>query len=147
MKLSILLILCYVFVSTIQANHMKLKLWGSDYTLPYFFYMNVDSEVLKDSLYYFKLSNVDIVLAQGILESGNFKSNTFKRTNNLFGLSRKGNVIKFKHWTESVKYYQTVIQSRYHPPNENYYSFLERIGYAKDKEYINKLKEIENQID
>ena len=79
-----------------------------------------------------------IVLAQAKLETGNYTSKVSKIHNNLFGL-RKGNKYRhFKHWSESVKTYKRLIQSKYN--GGNYYVFLEKIGYAEDKSYIIKLK-------
>lgn len=42
--------------------------------------------------------------------------------------------------------YREWIQKRYKPP-EDYYRFLQRIGYAKDPRYIHKLKQIVNSND
>lgn len=90
-------------------------------------------ELKKENIQYPK-----IVLAQAKLETGNYTSKVSKTHNNLFGL-RKGNKYRhFKHWSESVKAYKKLIQSRYN--GGNYYVFLEKIGYAEDGTYVNKLK-------
>lgn len=90
-------------------------------------------ELKKENIQYPK-----IVLAQAKLETGNYTSKVSKTHNNLFGL-RKGNKYRhFKHWSESVKAYKKLIQSRYN--GGNYYVFLEKIGYAEDETYVNKLK-------
>ena len=81
-----------------------------------------------------------IVLAQAKLESNMGKSDVFKRTNNLFGLRKGNNYHHFSHWKQSITYYKNHVQSRYR--GGDYYNFLADIGYAEDKEYINKLKEI-----
>jgi flagellum-specific peptidoglycan hydrolase FlgJ len=82
-----------------------------------------------------------IVLAQAIQESG-LKPN--KRHNNLFGLSHSRGLYKFPHWSYSVKMYKDKIQSRY--KSGNYLSFIDRIGYAEDPNYISKIKRIANSL-
>lgn len=43
-------------------------------------------------------------------------------------------------WEESVKAYRDYVQYKY--KKGNYYDFLNRIGYAEDKEYIGKVRRI-----
>ena len=54
-----------------------------------------------------------IVLAQARLESGNMKSDFYKRTNNLFGIKHNGRYVKYSHWRESIADYKKCISSRY----------------------------------
>lgn len=100
----------------------------------------VNIALLADACKYYKLDHIDIVITQAILETGYFRSNICKKYNNLFGLynSSKQDYYKFNHWTESVQAYKELIQHRY--KNGDYYSWLERIGYATDSQYVNKLK-------
>ncbi len=81
-----------------------------------------------------------IVLAQSILETGHYQSSVCKANNNLFGLMKGNDYHSFSHWKKSITYYKNHVQSRYR--GGDYYDFLADIGYAEDKEYINKLKEI-----
>lgn len=103
---------------------------------------------LRRALTYYDIQHPEIVYAQAILETGHFKSVGCLKHNNLFGLydSKKHRYCRFDHWTESVVAYKEWIQRRYEPPND-YYLFLKRIGYAKDPEYVNKLKQIVNSND
>lgn len=105
-------------------------------------------EGLKEALTYYEIQFPDIVYAQAILETGHFKSIGCIQRHNLFGLynSKTKKYYRFNHWTESVVAYKEWIQERYRPP-EDYYSFLQRIGYAEDPYYINKLKRIVNSND
>lgn len=100
-------------------------------------------EGLREALLYYEVHHPDIVYAQAVLETGNFKSYGCTNDNNLFGLynSKLGKYHKFNHWHESVISYKHWIQRRYKPP-EDYYKFLKRIGYASDPLYTNKLKSI-----
>lgn len=100
-------------------------------------------EGLKDALVFYDIKHPEIVYAQAVLETGHFKSYGCLRDNNLFGLynSYAKRYHKFNHWSESVVAYKKWIQRRYKPP-ENYYSFLKRINYASDPQYITKLKSI-----
>lgn len=95
---------------------------------------------------YFGVKYPSIVTAQAILESGNFKSDIFKEYNNPFGLynSATKDYYKFKHWTDAILAYQTMIEYKYE--GGNYYSFLDSIGYATDPSYIRKVKAIEEII-
>jgi hypothetical protein len=100
-------------------------------------------EGLWEALLYYEIKHPEIVYAQAILETGHFKSKGCTRDNNLFGLfnSREMKYHKFSHWSQSVEAYKNWIQNRY-KDSEDYYTFLERIGYAEDPNYINKLKQI-----
>lgn len=105
-------------------------------------------EGLKDALKYYDIQHPNIVYAQALLETGHFKSVGCLRHNNLFGLynNKAKRYCRFNHWTESVIAYKEWIQKRYKPP-EDYYSFLRKMGYAKDPKYIHKLKQIVNSND
>lgn len=92
----------------------------------------------------------EIVLAQIRLETGNLSSNICKNNKNLFGMKlpkkRETTAIgeqfghaNYANYSDSVKDYALWQQSRY--KGGDYYAFLEDIGYAQDKEYINKLKQ------
>lgn len=100
-------------------------------------------EGLKEALAFYDIQHPDIVYAQAILETGHFRSQGCLRDNNLFGLynSKKRQYHKFDHWSVSVVKYKEWIQRRYKPP-EDYYKFLQRIGYASDPNYVNKLRNI-----
>ena len=110
-----------------------------------------DSILIKDILLEVlranEVHNAEIVYAQAILETGWFKSNLCVTHNNLFGLydSKNKQYYKFDSWEQSVVAYRKWIQYK-HKPNENYYAFLTRIGYAEDPNYINKVKNIHKRI-
>lgn len=87
-----------------------------------------------------------IVLAQALLETGKFTSHGCLVRNNLFGLRRlDGSYMEFPHWTYSVAAYKKYIQ-KYSIPPEDYYQFLQNLGYAEDPDYITKLKQIVNKL-
>lgn len=101
----------------------------------------VDSNVYREIVSQ-KIYHPDIVLAQAKLETGNYKSKACTVYNNLFGLRKPdGSYYKFNSWQESVKAYKDWIQNKYNPPND-YYNFLNSIGYAEDASYISKLKDM-----
>lgn len=88
-----------------------------------------------------------IVLAQALLESGNFSSKLTRTHNNILGIrTRRGPFQKFGHWTECITAYRDLVQYRYKgsPVNESsYYAFVNRIKYAGDsRTYINKVRQI-----
>ena len=103
---------------------------------------------LMEALIYYDVKYPHIVYAQALIETGNFKSDLCLSDNNLFGLynSSRNKYHRFDHWTESVIAYKDFIQRRYKPP-EDYYEFLQRIGYAEDPNYISKLKKVVNKND
>lgn len=84
----------------------------------------------------------EIVAAQALLETGNFKSYACLSKSNLFGLREKdGTYMSFEHWTECVAAYKKYIQKWKQPPND-YYKYLDSLGYAEDKSYTTKLKQM-----
>lgn len=105
-----------------------------------------DSLVLEACEYY-GIQHANIVLAQAILETGHYQSGGCTRDKNLFGLynSRKQEFFKFEKWYHSVEAYRNMIQSRY-DGESNYYDWLEKIGYAEDTLYVQKLKQIDKMF-
>lgn len=98
---------------------------------------NLYSELVAQEIDY-----PEIVLAQALLETGNFKSYSCKVRNNLFGLMRKdGTYMEFDHWTNSVHAYKRYIQKYKEVPND-YYKYLNDLGYAEDSIYVIRVKEI-----
>ena len=97
-------------------------------------------EGLREALEYYEVKYPNVVYAQAILETGNFKSDVCVKNNNLFGLydSKNKRYYKFKHWSESVEAYIKYIQYKY--DRGSYYSFLEELNYAKDPKYTKKLR-------
>ena len=105
-------------------------------------------EGIDEALQYYNIEHPTIVKAQAILETGNFTSNLCVKNNNLFGLydSKNKRYYSYNHWWESIEAYKKLIQRKY-DNSKYYYMFLEDIKYAKDKEYINKLKEIAEELE
>lgn len=117
------------------------------------FFSKSPQEGLIEALEYYGVKHPQIVHAQAILETGNFKSDACLTNNNLFGLydSKNKKYYKFNHWTNSIEAYINMVQYKYQgdsdkPPND-YYRFLSNIGYAKDPNYISKLKKVVNKND
>ena len=109
---------------------------------PIFAFAQTRQDVLKE-LHRQQVPHPNIVLAQARLESGNFKSDFYKRTNNLFGLKKGKKYATYKTWRDSIKDYKLRISARYQ--GGSYYKFLTKIGYAKEKTYTQKVKEIANE--
>lgn len=86
--------------------------------------------LLKDEIKKLEIKFPEIVYAQARLETGNFKSNYFKKQNNLFGFRMKKHYMFFKDWRECVLYY-SVWQKKYYKQGEDYFEFLTRIHYAE----------------
>lgn len=115
---------------------------------PYFFLSDVPNDsLLLEALNYYHVQEPIIVLAQAKLETGNYRSYQCLVNNNLFGLfnSNTNTYFKFNHWTGSIQAYIKYIEyKRKH--NEDYYDFLNRIGYAEDPLYTSKVKLTVSQI-
>lgn len=101
---------------------------------------------LTDVMYEVGLSNKLFVLAQAVLETGNFSSRICREYNNLFGLydSKNRDYYRFERWEDSVVGYGKMIQYRY--KGGNYLHFLKRIGYAEDPRYITKIARMAKTI-
>ena len=123
---------------------------NNDYTYSYTqaFENKTPEEGKDEALQYYNIEHPTIVKAQAILETGNFTSNLCIKNNNLFGLydSKNKRYYSYNHWWESIEAYKKLIQRKYNN-SKYYYMFLEDIKYAKDKEYINKLKEIAEELE
>ena len=114
----------------------------------FFFFNKSPEEGLLEALNYYGVKHPNIVYAQAVLETGNFKSDLCINGNNLFGLynSKNHRYYTFDHWKDCIIAYKEMIQYKYKPPND-YYKFLSDIGYAEDPNYINKLKGIVSRND
>lgn len=141
-KLIILLILLLFFISP------NISMINREYTHQDF----TEISTLNDTILYYALLHYEVkyptaVLAQAKLESANFQSSLYKRHNNFLGLynSRKREYFKFNHWTECVLAYKSMVEYKL-KEGEDYYQFLDRIGYASSSNYIDLVKEIEKQI-
>ena len=84
--------------------------------------------------------HANIVLAQSILETGNYKSKLTKTHNNIFGIRSGNKYKKYKNYIECINDYKKRISSRY--KGGDYYTFLRKIRYATDESYTSKLKKI-----
>jgi uncharacterized FlgJ-related protein len=121
-------------------------------------YCITDSNNLCKTLYFekHKIRFSHIVYAQAILESNNFKSKLCKENNNIFGMKVPaqrftfcnnpydyGNYAKYDNIESCVLDYKAWQQTyAYHIRDENvYFAFLAEV-YAEDKNYVNKLKKI-----
>jgi flagellum-specific peptidoglycan hydrolase FlgJ len=105
--------------------------------LPFLMFAQTKTEVYN-YLIEIGCKHPDIVTAQSRLETGNYTSFSCTNRKNLFGLRYNHKYLIFNTWKESCDAYMTKIQYKY--VSGDYYEFLERLGYATDKEYINKLK-------
>jgi hypothetical protein len=113
----------------------------------FFLYDTPNDSLVLQACAYYGLKHDTIILTQAKLETGNYKSYQCRVNNNLFGLfnSSKMEYYKFNHWSESVEAYKKWIQYRY-KDEEDYYNFLNRIGYAEDSSYVSKLKWIKKSL-
>lgn len=121
------------------------------------------TKALSDSTLYQELINhnikyPEVVLAQAKLESGNYTSGVYRKTNNLFGMgiperrstcstgSFKGKAI-YTDWQSSVKDYKRWQQCCFKDGTiVQYYELLSN-RYAEDTLYAAKVKQIASQYD
>lgn len=91
------------------------------------------------------LQHPRIVLKQAIHESANFKSSGARNKNNILGIMKGHNLRYFESIDACIQFYKDNVQNRY--TQGDYYRFLTRIGYASDKRYVPKLKNIELHLE
>lgn len=110
------------------------------------FFNQSPEEGLIEALEYYEIQYPEIVYAQALLETGHFKSSVCKKYNNLFGLynSKIKDYYNFEHWSDSVKAYRDFVQYKY-KGNTDYYTFLVKLPYATDPNYIRKIKQLEHR--
>lgn len=113
-------------------------------TDPVAFFNQSPEEGLREALDYYGIQYPEIVYAQALLETGHFKSKLCTQYNNLFGLynSRTKSYYKFDNWWDSVIAYRDKVQYKY-KGNTDYYTFLVKLPYATDPNYIRKIKQLE----
>lgn len=102
---------------------------------------------LMEALKYYDVEYPEWVYCQAILETSLGAKGTGKY-NNLFGMKVSTRRYKhFDHWWESVQWYRDKIQYKFNPAiDKDYPSFLKRIGYAEDPNYIKKLTKIHSKL-
>lgn len=114
-------------------------------------------ETLYKEICGFGIKYPEVVFAQAVLESGNFKSDLCRNSNNLFGMKmpkrretlaigkRKSNYAIFNSWTDSVNDYllwQNFVLERNDIQSKNdYLKYLHKV-YAENKNYVSLLKKI-----
>lgn len=110
--------------------------------------------LLQEYINLCQIKNPDVVMAQAVLETGNFSSKIFHENHNLFGMrlpvvretvaigSRYGHAV-YKRWTDSVIDYAMWqdYNERSMENHDTYLSFINGV-YAEDDLYIRKLEKI-----
>lgn len=112
-----------------------------------FLQSELNDSTLYLALLYYEVKHPKAIMAQAKLESANYTSKHCRTKNNFLGLynSRKKEYFSFSHWTACIQGYKNMIEYKM-KDGEDYYQFLDRIGYASSPDYINLVKEIEKQI-
>jgi len=101
-----------------------------------------------------------VVMAQAILETGNFKSPVFEENHNLFGMKEatsrlnlakgtENNHASYANWEDSVLDYALWCSTYANKAQseDEYFQILNSLGYAEDNSYELKLKEIIQKYD
>ena len=103
-------------------------------------------ELVRAEILRLEIKYPEIVLAQSVLETGWFKSRRCLEDHNLFGFRSKKGYLLYDSWDSSVSAYFNW-QYKYYRGEEDYYVFLQKIGYAEDSLYIYKLKSIVKKLE
>ena len=102
-----------------------------------------DKNEVYDTLVAYGIQHPDIVMKQVILETGHLKcTNCSLDHNNIFGFRYEGKYLEFDHWTDGVDYMKDWQIRKGYVAGEDYYKFLDDVGYATSPTYIDKVKEI-----
>jgi len=126
-----------------------------EYSIGYWF-INTPKEINDSVLYQFLLNNnawyPDILLKQAKIESANYSSNVYKKTNNLYGMKKVGKrqttqlnntyngYGSYNNWCLSVldRMLWDIFTFKEEKPSREEY--LKAMGiYAEDENYINKV--------
>lgn len=146
---SVFVIMMCVSIASVKITDRKIKVIEEEF---------IETPCYKDSianiLNELKVKYPHIVLAQSILESGNYSSAIFVENNNPFGMKlaknrpttalgiRRGHAY-YSSIREAVIDYAFMQASYYRSAKseEEYFNLLQK-SYAEDKDYINKLKKL-----
>ena len=120
--------------------------------------LELNHENLELAMEFYEIEHADIVMSQALIETGHFKSYNCTKRHNLFGLvnsrqkrteANRNRYFVFNHWSESVKGYRDYVQYKFTDNKEkwdnDYYVFLQRLGYAEDPTYVNKVRNLTNK--
>ncbi len=97
------------------------------------------------------IHNAEIVFRQIVQETGHFTSRVCKEYNNLFGMTQSTETVppvayyvRYKNWKESVIRYKEWQMHKFKDGwnLSDYYTFLNKVRYAKDSLYVAKLRKI-----
>lgn len=111
--------------------------------------VRITYDEIKAILKEYDIKHADIVLAQIRLETGNLSSTISRKNKNLFGMKyprkRETTAIgeylghaKYKTYADCIADYAIWQKTNY--IEGDYFTFLIEVGYAKDIDYISKLK-------
>jgi hypothetical protein len=155
-SISILLLLSFKCPAPSTVNNIPIQEVDKQYQIQAFDTKPFSKENLIEYIKLIDPINAEPIIQQAILETGWFKSNLFKKYNNLFGMKfanrRKtlatGTEIghaSFNHWTDSVKDYflwRDYMEKKKGLNITDYYIFLTSVSYATEPNYIRLLKTI-----
>ena len=143
-----MILFCFVSMSFHDINTVSTERNVEEVCDTSFLYATeLNDSILYLALVHYTVKHPKIVLAQAKLESGNYTSSHCRKRNNFLGLynSKRGEYFKFNHWTDCIQGYKDMIEYKL-KDGEDYYNFLVRIRYASSPDYINKVKQIEENI-
>jgi flagellum-specific peptidoglycan hydrolase FlgJ len=127
MRIILIIFLLFTFLTVNNYNCKYIIIEHNKLTIK-----NVERELLKQEILF-----PEIVLKQVKLETGHLK---YVPNNNLFGFRTNSGYLKFNTWQDAVTYAKKWQLRKYR--GGDYYIFLTKVGYAKDPNYIKKLKQI-----
>lgn len=148
MKRIILLILFSLFTMSLGDAPKFVDIPSNiEYVDTSFLSKELNDSVLYLALVHYKIKEPKVVLAQAKLESGNYTSYLCRKKNNFLGLynSRKRQYFEFDHWSECILAYKNMVEYK-HKDGEDYYQFLDRIRYAEDPAYLDKVRKVEQDL-
>lgn len=148
-RIIFILLFCFTFMSFHVGERTFKTVGGIEIRDTSFLSHNeLNDSILYLALVHYEIKHPKAVLAQAKLESGNYTSSHCRNRNNFLGLynSRRKEYFKFNHWSECILAYKDMVEYKLRE-GEDYYLFLDRIGYAENPNYINQVKQIENNLE
>jgi hypothetical protein len=153
-RLIIILLICLSSLNTSESGRQQTR------EQQWFTYLRDIAPLTRENLFYamdlLQIKSPETVYAQAFLETGGFTSRACLECNNLFGMKkpvlRRSTALSFSddkyavfyNWFDCVEdygYWQRFYEARGHDLSD-YNAFLASVGYAEDKNYINKLKKL-----
>lgn len=120
------------FIIVLLLGIITLNVYSSD-VIPSLTRENLRKELIRRNIPCY-----EIVLAQALHETGNFKSRICIEKNNIFGMRTKKGYKRYNSWIACVNDYENKFSKRY--KGGDYFKFLIKVHYHEDPHYEKRVR-------